>query len=246
MPFSDERVSYSDTRKRTGSSYVKFTSEHRTVLRMLDDHAKTIWKHWIPQANGGRGMGAVCPNIRSDLKICPIEEKLVGLAKDDPKVLENRARRRFVVNVLDRTPVTVCNSCETQTHGKKCSNCGADLKGHDFVPLNKVKILEGGPQLFNVTLNGVDKMQKEDFDGVEITEYDITFLTQGEGRDRKISATPQKPEPLSEIDLIDPETGEKQPLYDLELLAEPASVEEIEAMLKGATMEDLNAIRGVA
>lgn len=244
MPFSEERVSYSDTRKRTSNSYVKFSSEYRSVLRILDSNAKTIWKHWIPQANGGRGMGAVCPNTAANMNICPIEKSLSGLAKDDPKVLENRARRRFVVNVLDRTPVTVCNACDSQTHGKKCQNCGADLKNHDFVPLNKMKILEGGPQLFNTTLNGIDKMQREDFD-VEITEYDITFLTQGEGRDRKISATPQKPEPLDDNDLIDITTGNKQQMYDLDLLAEPASVEEVEAMLKGATIDDLNAMRGL-
>jgi len=87
-------------------------------------------------------------------------------------------------------------------------------------------------------------MQFEDF-GVDITEYDITLTTSGKGRDRRIAAIPQKPEPLDAAWLIDPETNEPQKQYDLDNLSEPNSVEEIELMLQGATMEQLNALRGI-
>lgn len=253
MPFSDEPRSYEDTRKRTSNEYVRFTPEYRTVLRILDDKARTVWKHWIPMANGGRGMGAVCPNTAPGLNICPIDAQYAHLPKDNEERRANSPRRKFVVNVLDRTPYTTCKSCNTATPGKKnpagagkvCVNCGADLKGHDYAPLNRVKILEQGPNLFNKELNNIERMQLEDI-GKGITDYDITFTTQGSGRERTIKALPQEPVDLTDADFVDPETGEPQAKFDLELLAEPASVEEITLMLQGATVEQLNAVRGIS
>lgn len=244
MPFIvEERKNYSETRKRTSDSYVKFSPDFRITLRILDSNPTSVWKHWIPEANAGRGMMATCPNI-GQVRVCPIEESLQGRAKDDPEVMQRKAKKRYLVNVLDRTPYTVCDSCNSQTPGKKCINCGADLKKNTFTPLNKVKLLEGGPQLFTTTLKGIDDIQQGE--GLEITDYDIVFSTQGVGRDRKIAAIPNQPTQLSESDFLDAETGEPQRLFDLQLLSEPSTVEEIELMLKGATMEDLNAVRGIA
>jgi hypothetical protein len=139
--------------------------------------------------------------------------------------------------------MTVCPSCNAVTPGKSCQSCHADIKKAEFVPINKIKILEGGPELFNKTLNAVEKIQAEDFN-VDITGYDINFTTTGKLRERKIAALPQQPAELPEDALIDPETGEQQKIYDLDLLAEPSSVEEIEAMMRGATLEEILAIRG--
>ncbi len=249
MSFSEEPRSYSDLPKRTGPEYVKFTDEHRVVLRMLEPKARTVWKHWISQA-GTKGMGAVCLNTEPGLNVCPVEKMYGHLPKEDEERKNHSARRKFLVNVLDRTPYTTCNSCQTLTPGKvnkatsnkQCHSCGADLKGHDFSPLNKVKILEQGPRLFNDSLNPIARMQKEDL-GIEITEYDITFTAQGEGRERKITALPQDPKPLPEDALLDPETGEPQTLANLDFLTEPPSSEEVELMLQGATLDQLNALR---
>lgn len=247
MPFSEEPRSRTDTAKRTSTAYVKFSPEYKVVLRILDKSARTVWKHWIPQANGGRGMTANCPNYAhgAQTNSCPIELSAAGLPADSEEAREKRARRKFVVNVLDRTPYATCPSCGTFTPGRKCQNCKADLKGAKFTPLNKVKILESGPQLFNQGLNAVERMQREDFD-VDITEYDINFMTQGEGRDRKVQPLPQEPSPLPDDAFIDPDTGEPQALYRLDDLAEPNTIEEIKAMLAGATMDELNALRGIA
>lgn len=245
MPFAQATKTYSDTRKRTSSSYVKFDPEYRVVLRILNPEARLVWKHWVSEANEGRGMGAICPNTSANVGGCPIEASLKDLPKDDPKRLEKRAKKRYIANVLDRTPYTTCSSCNERTPGKKCQSCGSDLKKNTFEPLNEVKILEGGPRLFFETLNGVEKLQTEEL-GLEITDYDIIFQTQGIGRDRKISAIPQAASELTEQDLADKETGEPQPLFDLDLLAEPASIEEIELMLQGATMQQLNELRGIA
>jgi hypothetical protein len=253
MAFVEATHDYPTTRKRTSDSYVKFSPDFRLVLRILDDHARPVWKHWIPEANRdanghGRGMMANCPNTDPKTKVCPIEKSLEGRAKDDEYVIQRRAKKRYIVNVLDRTPYGTCPSCNEQTpKGKSCFSCKAPLKTSvEYSPLNKVKLLEGGPTLFAKTLSNVESMQKEDFPDKEITDYDITFTTNGTGRDRQIAAIPQNPTDIDESAFIDPETGEPQKRFNLDMLAEPTSIEEIEAMLGGATIEELNAIRGIA
>jgi len=218
---------------------------------MLNATSKRTWKHWIQAANGGKGLMATCPNTGLT-GICPIEKRLATYAKDDPRINEERAKKRFIVNVLDRTPYTVCPSCNVETPGvsnenapgKFCISCGSVLKNAEYFPLNKVKLLEGGPRLFAESLNFVDKMQRDELN-VEITDYDITFITIGEARERRINAIPQNPEPLTEEAMVDRETGEPQKLFDLDILAEPSTVEEIEAMLKGATINELNILKGI-
>lgn len=238
MPFSKELRKFDDTEKRTSFDYVKFTTAYRVVLRMLNPEAREVWKHFIKVANGGKGWGVVCPGRYE----CPIEQSVAHLTREDEERKAVIARRKFVINVLDRTPYTTCKSCGTATPGKKCISCQADLKQHDFAPLNKVKILEQGPRLFNEVLNNVDRLQREEL-GKEITEYDLTFSTQGEGRERSIAAIPQPAAPLNEAWLNDPETGEPQALFDLDLLTEPASIAEIEAATRGASAEELLKIR---
>lgn len=252
MAFSEEARSYADTRKRTGAEYVKFTPAYRTVLRILNPAAKTVWKHFISEGNNGKGMGAVCPNIPGESYVCPVELKYAGLPKEHEERRANNARRKFMVNVLDRTPYTICKSCLTLTPGKinaaanskVCVSCEESLKGHDFKPLNKVKILEQGPRLFNQSLNAIQQMQFEEL-GKDIVDYDITFTTQGIGRDRVITAIPQDPKPLEEDAFLDADTNEPQKLFDLDLLAEPSSVEEITLLLQGATIDQINLLKGV-
>jgi hypothetical protein len=246
MPFAESPTkTYSETRKRTSNAYVKFSPDQRVVLRILNAKAKLVWKHWIPEANGGKGMMANCPNTTAQTKVCPLCAIAFTLPKGDEGRSQKMAKKRYIVNVLDRTPYTVCPSCNEEASGKKCNNCGADLKKAEFAPLNKVKLLEAGPQLFEQGLNAIAQLQEDDYDGADITSYDINFVTQGTGRDRKVNPTPTAPSDLPASALNDPETGEKQTLFDLDLLSEPTPLEEIELMLQGATMDELNAVRGI-
>lgn len=245
MPFAAALPTYDKTAtaQRTGVNYVKFDEAYRVTLRILNPESRVVYKHFIEQANGGRGTSVVCPNITAQTRVCPVELAVAGLPKDDPDRKAANARRRYVVNVLDRTPYTTCSTCDTFTPGTKCSSCGAALKNHDFKPLNKIKILEGGPRLFLDSLEAIDKMQREDLNDIDITEYDITFTTSGKGRDKKISALPRDPSPLAESDLLDAETGEPQKVYSLDDLSEPTQIEEIKLQLRGASIDELNAWR---
>lgn len=255
MPVSGDTATrtYDETVKRTGVDYIKFTPEYRTVIRLLQDQARIVWKHFIQQANQGRGSGAVCPNTAPGMNVCPLEQKYSHLPKEDQERRDNQARKRFIINVLDRTPHTTCKSCNTLTPGKTtpaasgkfCVNCEASLKGHDFAPLNKVKILEQGPNFFKKQLDVIEAMQLEEAN-TPITGYDLTITTTGVGRDRTLTAMPQDPKEIKDEELLDPETGEPQKLWDLELLAEPESSEVITLMMQGASFEQIQAVKGVA
>lgn len=251
MPLSEERRSYDETQERTGAEYIKFTPDYRTVIRILQPEARTVWKHFIPQANQGRGSGAVCPNTAPGLNVCPIEQSVADLPRESQERKDNTARRRFIINVLDRTPYATCPHCSAQTPGKTkpsttgkfCVSCDGSLKGADFKPLNKVKILEQGPKLFNQQLNTIEKIQLEET-GKPITDYDITITAQGNNRDRVLTAMPQDPKEIAPEELNDPETGEPQKLWDLDLLAEPTSSEVITLMIQGASREQIAAVVG--
>ena len=244
MSFSEEmpKKTWDETKRRPTTDYVKFTPDYRVTLRMIDTTARTVWKHWIGQANKGKGLSANCPNARADMSVCPLEASVKNLPKDSPERRDTVARRRFVVNVLDRTPYTTCLSCNAptpQTRAKECINCHADTSKHDFAPLNKVKIVEGGVKLFNQTLNPIQQMQFEDYNGADITQYDIVFTTMGEGRDKQISAVPQPPKELPASVFLNPETNEKQTIYNLDDLAEPTPLAEISMMLAGASFIEI-------
>lgn len=247
MPFAEvyDTKSASETRRRSSAEYVKFVDAYRTTLRILDTHARTVWKHWIPQANRGKGLSAVCPNTPDNMSVCPLENSVSGLPRDTDEYKNARARRRYVVNVLDRTPWATCGSCGNQTPkvlGNKCISCKADTSKLDFAPLNRVKILEGGPRLFGDTLNPIQQMQSDEL-GADITDYDIIFTSSGSGRDKTTTGLPREVVPFDAAWLIDPETNEPQKLYNLDDLVEPATVEEIQLMMQGASIEDLIALR---
>lgn len=251
MPVAEEPQartrSREETLERKSTDYVKFSPFYRTVVRLLQDNARTVWKHYVPQANKGGGLSAVCPNIVPGLNACPIEQKYSDLPKDDPERRANNARKRFIINVLDRTPHTTCPHCSALTPGKTgadrkgkfCINCDGDLKGTDFAPLNKLKILEQGPKLF-YQFNTIEKLQLEEIEK-PISGYDITITSEGVGRDRVLTAMPGADKELEKDAMLDDE-GNEQTLYDLELLAEPTASEAILLMLQGASIDQIRAV----
>lgn len=84
-------------------------------------------------------------------------------------------------------------------------------------------------------------MQKDDLN-LEITDYDIKFTTSGKGRDRKIAALPVDAEPIDIAKIVD-EEGNPVKLFDLDVICEPNTVEEVRLMLEGATMDEINAMQ---
>lgn len=74
-----------------------------TQLRCLDDAPKGRYTHWIPQANGGRGLSVNCSG--KDCPICEIrkgEKEAAKAAGQSMPSYSYNMRKAFAMNVLNR------------------------------------------------------------------------------------------------------------------------------------------------
>ncbi|MFH1668009.1 MAG: hypothetical protein ABH884_03245 [Candidatus Komeilibacteria bacterium] len=226
-----------------GSDYVKLTNEHMTVIRVLDETPKVVWKHYIPRghftnANNGKGMSIIC-----DRPGCVICEMNKGLDDDRKKM---KASKRWIFNVLDRTPVIVCPNCGAEyyeTKGGYPQTCTNRIDGGDCrttlpeepSPRNKIQILERGRTL-------VDQLVEYEDEFGSLDTYDIKLSTKGTGTDTRTTCLPQ---PQSDLNL-DEIVGEGWKLYDTEEIIKPLPQEVVQAILDGKSYYDAMKEAGAA
>lgn len=88
-----------DTNKNNVSTEVTYVKlpEGSTTLRIVDEEPYTRWTHWVPQANGGRGMSITCIG-----KGCPICN-LIAEAKANKVKPKYNTRKVHSMNVINRT-----------------------------------------------------------------------------------------------------------------------------------------------
>jgi len=149
--FFDEGSDGSRPNKRLFDLFIKLQTDTPTVLQILEPEVtkekNIIWRHYIPQAlrkSGQRGMPIVCPGM----DVCPICIKNKTLPdRNHPEYIS--PQKRVVVNVLDLTPVRVCELCQTENETTECSYCGFNLSEVAPTPRNEVKLLERGTTLFS-------------------------------------------------------------------------------------------------
>jgi len=149
--FYDEGSGGGQNRKSLFDLFIKLREDTPTVLQILEPtitkEKNIIWRHYIRAAlrkSGQRGMPIVCPGM----DICPICAKNKTLPdKSHPDYIA--PQKRVVVNVLDLTPVRVCELCQTASEGKECTYCGFNLSDVAPAPLKEIKLLERGTTLFS-------------------------------------------------------------------------------------------------
>jgi len=224
-----------DSNVKFGSDFVKLTSDHQTILRILDEQPEVFWSHYIPKGhrafpstNAGKGMSFACPGMDT----CPICAWNKKQKEDNPGTKDTiSSRRLYTFNVLDRTPVVICSNCEAE-HYKIDSNfpevcdCGNDLSEAEEKPANKIKILQKGKRIYEQLV----ELESEPSYG-DLLTYDIKFNTRGTGKD---SMTVCMPMQKSNIKLNEA-VGEdwKEQLYDVPKFIAPLSVEKINRILSG-------------
>lgn len=223
-------------RVSTGADYIKLTSEHPTIIRVLDAKPVVSWSHFVPKkhsafpnANSGKGMSFICPGI----SICPICEwnKQQKAKEDKPKNLLG-SRKVFTFNVLDRTPVVVCPSCGAEYYEsstgfpEECSSdgCGTSLVDVEPQPRNKIQIFQKGVMVLNQFISF-----EEEFG--DINSYDIKLDTRGTADQ---SNTICVPKPAVELDLEEVLGKDWQDqLYNIPERVKPMDVSNIERILGG-------------
>lgn len=231
----DESEKRTTTRARYGSDFIKTTSEHQTVIRVLDTRPEVNWSHFVPKghhafpnANAGKGMSFMCPGWED----CPICAWNREQKKADPNTKDLlNARKLYTFNVLDRTPVAVCPSCEAEhyesggSYPSECE-CGADLSAVEAKPRNKVQIMQKGKRI-------VDQFKsfEEEPEMGDLQEYDIKLDTRGKASETMTTCVPKQKTKVDLAETLGDDWEDK--LYDIKQVTSPLPGEAVNRILQG-------------
>jgi len=235
---SDEFGNFIEDKKERQSSKFRKTEfltldEGEHVVRILDGHEV---KHYIHYINF---MYLAC--LGDECPLCQNNKKIMYEHPEDFRDVKGwyPRRDRYYINVLDRTPVKVCEKCQTvnKAQGEVCSGCGTALG--TVRPLDEVKVLSGSERLFTDLKVISNSVRDEDDKRVDIRSYDWMILVRGVKRDKVTTPTPRYfPNKAGLIEL-----KEGQELYDLEKATIKLEPEEMLEVFNGHSLKDVFAIR---
>jgi hypothetical protein len=230
MPFAKitERKPYDSQFKKT--EFIDLPAGNHSI-RLIDSEAFNIFTHYVRNAYI-QCLGEDCPVCKSNKQI------ILTNPKDFKQVPGYSSRtERYLTNVLDRTPAKLCPTCGKytkkvgQTYPTTCA-CGAVLVGVTEAPINKVRVLAKGKDLFsqfNVLETTVLDASKEP---IGINNFDITLVVSGTGRDTKIIAVPM----TSSNDVVEVPEEDR---FDVENVSLKLTEEEIMSLLNGVAVRDI-------
>lgn len=212
--------------------YFKATVGNRIVRIILDKVDKT-WVHYIKNAYVACLGKDECPVCQRNTKL---RAEFGKDAKDHGYLTTSQ---HFCVNVLEKTPAIVCPSCQTENFAnlsgkmpQACAKCSAILVKQKAEPLNKVKLLSGGVELFSL-LNGYAESQLDDEGNpLGLGNFDINLMGTPNGTKVKITPIPmpEHREPL-EID--------EEDLFDPSVSVSRFSAQEINDLERGVSIRDI-------
>ena len=221
----------------TGSDFIRFTPEHTTIIRVLDEEPVISWSHFVPRghsafpnANAGKGISFICPGR----DVCPIcdwnKQQVAKAGGSKPNNLLN-SRKVYTFNVLDRTPVMSCPSCGVDHYEKSkagfpdtCNDCGTSLADVSGGPRNKIQIFQKGIRVAEQFISF-----EEEFG--DINSYDIKVDTRGSGDNISTILVPKPPIELNLDEII----GEnwQDTLYNIKDIVKPKTPDQMSRILGG-------------
>ncbi len=220
----------------TVNLWLKVQEGSPVIVQILDEHPTEVSTHWMADSSG-RKLGFTCPG----LSLCPACQRnnQIQWNREHPDYVSKS--RRYRLNVLDLTPITVCPECGAEYYGSAtpevCSvdGCNKELGSVEPIESKTVKVLEKGPK-FMQQLNALDSEEHPLVgERLRIWEFPIKIIARGSGLDMVTIVHPLMPR-----DDIDFDEYEKLDLHEIGLQLEP---EEIEYLLEGGTYSDLFAAR---
>jgi hypothetical protein len=226
--------------------YLKFIEGYPSVVRILDNKAQHLRKHWINKLR----TSILCLGTET----CPICINNAGIRAENPKNFRSirgyiPIQNRYVVNVLDRTPVVVDPDPEhSEEYPSKQGDFPAvssdgqrSLVGIEPQPSNTIKLLERGRTLFEQFL--ALHQETGEFDDDEnlvsggITSFDLKLVTMGEGREKVVSPIALMQNNDDVVPILDKLELAPHVLSALGLLLTPEEVEQV--AYGGATIGDI-------
>jgi hypothetical protein len=230
MPFAKitERKPYDSQFKKT--EFIDLPAGNHSI-RILDTGAHSIFNHYVRNAYI-ECLGEDCPVCKSNKQI------ILSNPKDFKQVPGYSSRtERFLTNVLDRTPAKLCPTCGKYT--KKAGQaypvtcvCGAVLTGVAEAPINKVRVLAKGKDLFSQFNVLEETVLDANTEPIGINNFDITLVVSGVGRDTKIIAVPM----TSSNDVVEVPEDDK---FDVKNVSLKLTEEEIASLLNGVAVRDI-------
>lgn len=231
----DESNKKVTTKTRYGSDFIRTTSDHQTVIRVIDDKPKVHWSHFVPKghhafpnANAGKGMSFRCPGW-DDCPICAWNRQQKETNPTTKDTLN--ARKLYTFNVLDRTPVVICPICGAEHYNlvdaypSECE-CGVDLSKVDAVPRNRIQIMQKGKRIIDQF-----KSFEEEPELGDLREYDVKLDTRGKGSDSMTTCIPKQKTVVDMAEVLG--EGWEKKLYDVEQVISPLSADIINRILRG-------------
>lgn len=243
-PFAD----FPERRERTADFnrpvFLRFREGTPTTVRILDQHAEKVLKHWINKTK----TSVLC--LGAD---CPICQQNEVIRRENPKTFQKikgyiPVQRRWMVNVLDRTLVIKDEETGEEYYPVKgkfptvTSDGERSLVNLQPVPSNTIKILERGQTLFEMFAVIHADSVVEDENGGEsggITTFDVKLVAAGSGTDMVISVIPQ-----NRTDDVTPilEQNNLTP-YVLSAIGVELTPDEVTEVVRGVSIRDVFAAR---
>ena len=222
------------TKGRSGSDYIRTTSDHQTVIRVLDEKPVVTWSHFVPKqhhafpkANNGKGMSVTCTGRDT----CPICAWNAEQRKTDPKTKDVlNARQLYTFNVIDRTPVVTCE-CGNEhyevngTYPPTCE-CGKSLTNISSKPRNKIQIMQKGKRI-------IEQFQsfEEEPELGDLRNYDVKLDTRGKGSESMTTCVPKQKSKLDLAKILGADWETKK--YDVAATVAPLEPEQVSRILNG-------------
>jgi hypothetical protein len=238
MPSLFDITEYPKSQDFKKVQYFKSSVGNRTVRLLQPEKNYKAFAHYIKQTYVECLGKDECPICANNVKI---KAQFGKEAKDHGVIWPIQ---RFAVNVLERTPTIICPKCANENYAgmngrfsPACTACGTILAPAKPEPLNKVKLLSGGVELFSM-INGYNESQlDEQGNPLGVANFDLNLMGIKQA-DGKIKVTPI-PMPFQNDKVEVPE----EELFDVKASLLHFTASEIGDLERGVKIKDIFAAR---
>lgn len=217
------------------TEFVKLT-DGTNILRILGQ-PYYFYQHWI------KGTGIKC--LDEDCPQCQLNQKII-LDSGDYKEARNQEgyapkQSRGAVNVLDRSEVKICPSCQAEVKSindifpATCPSCQQLITKIPVVKLEKVKVFSRAASVFDKLALIDQATLDENGEPIGIKNFDLELIVQDK------NAIPRVLKPM----VIDKVEVPEDALFDLENAVVSLTAEEMIKRMRGVSLKDIFAERRV-
>lgn len=225
--FGQEKVEKPVFTEKKKTKFLDLSST--ATVRILSQDRLVVDTHYVNKTTV-QCLGEDCP-------ICANNKNLIMQFPESFRDEPHYSPRRQVkmVNVLDKTLVRICSSCDTEVRsGMTCPKCNTIITSEP-VQSNTIKVLSKGVTLFDsldAINNGIMDAKGE---RVGITNYDVTLAVSGTGKNR--ITTPIAGQ------VTGPVAYNAEDLFDLETVTVKLTPSEMLDLQRGVGLRDIFAAR---